>query len=79
MFNSSPHNQKRKGAAAPLVKILSLLFIVSFLFTPVAPRTVLALQTDVPLNEALVLSGGESTNPRDYDPATTLGSGDTFV
>ncbi len=64
---------------APFVKILSLFFIFAFLVTPVTPRTVLALQVDVPLNEALVLSGGESTNPRDYDPATTLGSGDKLV
>lgn len=33
----------------------------------------------VPLNQALVLEGGESTNPRDYDPATTHGSGDKLV
>jgi oligopeptide transport system substrate-binding protein len=29
--------------------------------------------------QALVLSGGESTNPRIYDPATTPGSGDKMV
>jgi oligopeptide transport system substrate-binding protein len=33
----------------------------------------------VPLNQALVLAGGESTNPRDYDPATTHGNGDKLV
>ena len=33
----------------------------------------------VPLNQALVLAGGESTNPREYDPATTHGSGDKLV
>jgi ABC-type transport system substrate-binding protein len=31
------------------------------------------------LNQALVLAGGESTNPREYDPATTHGSGDKLV
>jgi len=31
------------------------------------------------LGQALVLSGGESTNPREYDPATTHGSGDKLV
>jgi len=36
----------------------------------------IAKQIDVPLDQALVLAGGESTNPRDYDPATTHGSGD---
>jgi len=29
----------------------------------------------VPLNQALVLAGGESTNPRNYDPAATWPSG----
>ncbi|MGB7874416.1 MAG: peptide ABC transporter substrate-binding protein [Anaerolineales bacterium] len=29
--------------------------------------------------QALVLAGGESTNPREYDPATTHGSGDKLV
>ena len=31
------------------------------------------------LNQALVLAGGESTNPRENDPATTHGSGDKLV
>ncbi|MCX7755682.1 MAG: peptide ABC transporter substrate-binding protein [Anaerolineales bacterium] len=35
-----------------------------------------ASQYGVPLREALVLEGGESTNPRDYDPATTGTAGD---
>jgi len=30
-------------------------------------------------NQTLVLSGGESTNPREYDPATTHGSGNKLV
>jgi oligopeptide transport system substrate-binding protein len=38
-----------------------------------------AAPLQVPLNQALVLEGGESTNPRDYDPATTHGSGDKLV
>ena len=29
--------------------------------------------------QALILAGGESTNPREYDPATTHGSGDKLV
>jgi oligopeptide transport system substrate-binding protein len=36
-------------------------------------------QTDIPLNQALVLEGGETTNPREYDPHTTHGSGDKRV
>jgi oligopeptide transport system substrate-binding protein len=30
-------------------------------------------------DQALVLAGGESTNPREYDPATTHGSGDKLA
>jgi ABC-type transport system substrate-binding protein len=36
-------------------------------------------QVGFPFNQALVYSGSESTNPRDYDPATTHGSGDKRV
>jgi oligopeptide transport system substrate-binding protein len=38
-----------------------------------------ALQIDVPLDQALVLAGGESTNPRSFDPATTISGGDKRV
>ncbi len=38
-----------------------------------------ALQVDIPLDQALVYSGGESTNLRDYDPATTYSSGNKLV
>jgi oligopeptide transport system substrate-binding protein len=34
---------------------------------------------DIPRDQALVLLGGESTNPRDYDPATTHSSGDKLA
>ena len=44
-----------------------------------APNQASALQIDIPLDQALILSGGESTNPRDYDPATTYGSGDKLL
>jgi oligopeptide transport system substrate-binding protein len=36
-------------------------------------------QIEIPLNQALVMEGGESTNPRTYDPHTTHGSGDKRV
>lgn len=39
-------------------------------------RPLPGFQYGVPLREALVLEGSESTNPRDYDPATTGTSGD---
>jgi len=44
-----------------------------------APNPALALQIDVPLDQALVLAGGESTNPRSFDPATTISGGDKRV
>ncbi len=34
---------------------------------------------DIPREQALVLPGSESTNPRDYDPATTHSAGDKLV
>jgi oligopeptide transport system substrate-binding protein len=55
-----------------LALILSLGLSAS---VPKAP----AFQIDVPLNQALVYSGGESTNLRDYDPATTYSSGNKLV
>jgi len=36
-------------------------------------------QFSVPLDQALVLEGGETTNLREYDPATTHGWGDKLV
>ncbi len=33
----------------------------------------------IPRDQALFLAGGESRNPREYDPATTHGSGDKLV
>lgn len=38
-----------------------------------------ALPVQVPLNQALVLEGGETSNAREYDPATTHGSGDKLL
>mgnify|MGYP006324004909 FL=1 len=59
----------------------SVLFtiILLSLVTVASPRRASALQVDVPLDQALVLAGGESTNPRSYDPATTHNSGDKLV
>src|SRR6185295_336559 len=58
--------------------ILPILISI-FMLTTIAPSPTSALQTDVPLNEALFLEGGESTNPRSFDPATTLSGGDKRV
>jgi oligopeptide transport system substrate-binding protein len=57
-----------------------LLFSISiFILTGPASNPAAALQIDVPLDQALVLEGGESTNPRSFDPATTLSAGDKRV
>lgn len=60
-------------------RVFSLLLILAFTITESAAHPASALQTDVPLDQALVLDGGESTNPRSYDPATTYGSGDKRI
>ena len=64
----------RKRASAIVVSSSILL-----IFTIAVPKPVSAWQIDVPLNQALVLEGGESTNPRDYDPATTHSAGDKKI
>lgn len=56
------------------VKVLSVFFMLISTINASAPY-----QADIPLDQALVLAGGESTNPRDYDPATTYGSGDKLL
>jgi oligopeptide transport system substrate-binding protein len=62
-----------------LASALTLSIITIFVFNIAAPNKASAWQTDIPLNQALVLEGGESTNPRQYDPHTTYGSGDKRV
>lgn len=59
----------------------NIIFILVFalVFSTTAPNPTSALQTDIPLNQALVLEGGESTNPRAFDPATTVSAGDKRV
>jgi oligopeptide transport system substrate-binding protein len=80
MLIRPPRRDKNNGSGTAFsIKLLSLLLILIFLFPPAQSGSVSALQIDVPLNQALVLSGGESTNPRDYDPATTLGGGDKLA
>jgi len=62
---------------ANLKKIIAVLFSLALGMTLVSSGTArAAARVDVPMNQALVLEGSESTNPREYDPATTHGSGD---
>lgn len=74
MFNKNTHT-----VVTRTMKALSFLVILIFAISASASVPVAALQSDVPLHQALVLSGGESTNPRSFDPATTHGSGDKRV
>jgi len=58
--------------------LLSLAFVLS-LFTSAGIQPDKDYQYGVPLNQTLVYSGGESSNLREYDPATTHSSGDKLV
>lgn len=63
-----------------LKKIAALAFSLILVAALVSAGTVHAsAQADIPLDQALVLEGGESTNPREYDPATTHGSGNKLL
>lgn len=69
----------RKSGMRKLASALTLFVIVTLALNVSAPEHASAWQTGIPLNQALVLEGGESTNPRQYDPHTTYGSGDKRV
>ncbi len=61
------------------VRELLLVLLLAGLLAGSAGSAAAQPPAQVPLNEALVLEGGESSNPRDYDPATTHDSGDKRV
>lgn len=56
-------------------RVIPFILIATFLLVAARPNAS-AGKIQVPLEQALVLAGGESANPRTYDPATTYGSGD---
>lgn len=58
---------------------LLLLAVISSVFLTASVEQDSNLQFGVPLDQALVYSGGESTNLRDYDPATTYSAGDKLI
>lgn len=62
-----------------LTASFALLSIILSVLMTASTQNVAAYQFDVPLDQAIVYSGGESTNPRDYDPATTYSSGNKLV
>lgn len=70
---------RRSAVETHLARIFLFLLISALTVAAIAPNPASAWQIDVPLNQALVLEGGESTNPREYDPATTHGSGDKRI
>lgn len=67
-------NRGRRSVVGGLFLVLT----VSLFLTASAPTTI-DIQIGVPLDQAIVYSGGESANLRDYDPATTYSAGDKLV
>lgn len=67
-------NRGRRSVVGGLILVLT----VSLFLTASAPTTI-DIQIGVPLDQAIVYSGGESANLRDYDPATTYSAGDKLV
>ncbi|MBK9778466.1 MAG: peptide ABC transporter substrate-binding protein [Anaerolineales bacterium] len=67
-----------KGRQRTAIGSLMFVLITSLFLTASAPSSP-DFQIGVPLDQALVYNGGESANPRDYDPATTYSSGDKLV
>lgn len=60
---------------------VAILIVFSFLFSVLfnsSTKNVSALQ-NIPLDQALVYSGGETSNLREYDPATQHSSGDKLA
>jgi len=83
---SKPINMSLRGGRSSrrsnLRRNIKPLFVFAFIFSilmTASSQNALALQIDVPLDQAIVYNGGESTNLRDYDPATTYSSGNKLV
>ncbi len=72
---------RKHRASTSFTKAASILFTLLLILSlsTATQHQASALQIDVPLDQALVLAGGESTNPRSFDPATTHGSGDKRI
>jgi oligopeptide transport system substrate-binding protein len=71
---SVPSSQRHQFIASSVILTLVLSLVLS-----TSAKKAFALQVDIPLDQAIVYSGGESTNLRNYDPATTLSSGNKLV
>ncbi len=67
-------------AESPRVRsVAAIILSVGLLAFLTAGNVFAAPPLQLPMNQTLVLEGGESTNLRDYDPASTHGSGDKLV
>ena len=62
-----------------LFKFIPIILAVIIITSLAAGNVSANKPLQVPLNQALVLEGSESSNLREYDPATTHGSGDKLV
>ena len=74
--------RKKQEPSSQRHKLMSSLFILTLLLSlalSTSAKKASALQVDIPLDQAIVYSGGESTNLRDYDPATTYSAGNKLV
>jgi hypothetical protein len=58
-------NNSHGALSGQLSKLFTLVLVVVFAFSIAGQKPASALQMDIPLDQALVLLGGESTNPRD--------------
>jgi oligopeptide transport system substrate-binding protein len=58
---------------------LLILLVVFLMLAGAAGNASAERPFQMPLNQALVMAAGESSNLREYDPATTHGSGDLLV
>ncbi len=62
-----------------LSAVLLAIAILPCILTSASAAPASQYQIDIPLDQALVYSGGETSNLREYDPATTHGSGDKLA
>ena len=76
---SPPKNKSGGSQRHQYVSVLFILTLVLSLTLSTSAKKASALQVDIPLDQAIVYSGGESTNLRDYDPATTYSAGNKLV
>ncbi|MBI3739626.1 MAG: peptide ABC transporter substrate-binding protein [Chloroflexi bacterium] len=70
---------RKSVVTTSVVRTATTVFALFLITALAAGNASAAPPLQVPLNQALVLEGGESTNLRDYDPATTHGAGDKLV